>query len=55
MTVEKNGVLYEITEKTKAWTLVAKVGGVPVVYTVSKADCPTADELKAFVAECSEI
>ena len=55
MTIEKNGVLYEIIESAREWTLSTKVGCVPIKYTVSKADCPTAEELKAFVAECSAI
>lgn len=55
MTVEKNGILYEVTENARAWTLSTKDGGVSVNYTIPKADCPTADELKAFVAECSAL
>ena len=55
MTVEKNGILYEVKENKSTWKLVNEGDGVTIKYTISKADCPTADELKAFVAECSEI
>lgn len=55
MIIEKNGVLYEVSENAKAWTLSTKVGSVPVKYTVSKTDCPTLEALKGFVAESSAI
>lgn len=55
MKIEKNGAVYEVNESANAWTLTTKVGSVPVKYTVQKTDCPTLDELKAFVAESSAL
>lgn len=55
MTVEKNGILYEVIEKAQKWTLVNKGDGVTIKFTIKKTDCPTADDLKAFVAECSAL
>ena len=53
MKIEKNGIIYEVTESAKVWTLATKIGCVPVQYTVSKADCPTFEALESFIAECS--
>jgi hypothetical protein len=51
MTIEKNGKNYFVKENTKSWTLSITIGCVPVSYNISKADCPTLESLKAFVAE----
>ena len=53
MKIEKNGITYDVIEREKAWVLSAKVGCVPVQYNVSKADCLTLEDLRAFVAENS--
>lgn len=51
MTIEKNGKVYAVRENNKSWTVSIKYGHIDVNYNVQKADCPTFDDLKAFVAE----
>lgn len=56
MTIEKKGKIYTIRENAKSWTVSVKIAineveRVTINANVSKADCPTFDSLKAFVAE----
>lgn len=51
MTIEKSGKVYKVKENVGSWTLSAKIGSVEIAYNVPKADCPTFDDLKAYVAE----
>ena len=49
MKIEKNGIIYTVKEYPSAWTLKAAINGVDVSYNVSKVDCPTFEELTAFI------
>lgn len=51
MTIEKNGKIYTVRENKASWTVSTKAERVDITANVSKADCPTLDSLKAFVAE----
>ena len=51
MTIEKNGTAYTVNETPTGWTLITSLGNVGVSFNITKADCPTFDELKDFVAE----
>lgn len=53
MTIEKNGRIYEVRENKKSWTLSVTKDRVTISANVTKADCPTFDDLKAFVYENS--
>lgn len=53
MTITKNDKTYAIRENEKSWTLSICLGRVPVTYNVKKIDCPTIEDLKAFVDENS--
>ena len=53
MNIEKNGCIYNVKENKASWALSAKSGSVEVSYNVTKADCPTLDELEKFVLENS--
>lgn len=50
MTIEKNGNVYTVKENKASWTVSTTIGRIDVVYNVPKADCPTLDTLKAYVA-----
>lgn len=49
MRIEKNGVLYRVTESQKTWKLTMENGPVTVLYEVSKNQCETEDELRSYV------
>lgn len=51
MNIEKNGKVYTVRENAKSWTVSTSAERVTINANVSKADCPTFDDLKAFVAE----
>mgnify|MGYP003185167218 CR=1 FL=1 len=51
MTIEKNNKIYTVKENKMSWTISTKIGDVEVSYNVQKADYPTFESLKAFVAE----
>ena len=51
MTIEKNGKIYTAKENVASWTISTKYGNIEVAYNIQKADCPTFESLKAFVAE----
>lgn len=51
MTIEKNGNIYTIRENKASWTVTKAAGRVTVSANVSKADCPTFESLKAFIAD----
>lgn len=50
MTIEKNGTVYTVNETATGWTLTTSLGNVGVSFNITKADCPTFDTLKEFVA-----
>lgn len=51
MTIEKNEKTYSVRENMKSWTVSIKLNSLSVTYNVSKSDCLTFDELKAYVAQ----
>lgn len=51
MEIEKGGVTYQVREYSKSWTISTKTGGVTLNIKISKTDCPTFDDLKAFFAK----
>lgn len=51
MTIEKDGKIYTVRENKASWTVSTKAERVDISANVSKADCPTFDSLKAFIAE----
>ncbi len=51
MTIEKMGKIYCVRENRASWTLTAEAGSITVSYNVPKADCPTLDALREYVAE----
>ena len=55
MTIEKNGTVYAVHETATGWTLTTSLGNVGVSFSITKADCPTFDALKEFVAASDAI
>lgn len=55
MTIEKNGTVYTVNETPTGWTLATSIGNVVVSFNITKADCPTFETLKEFVAESDAI
>lgn len=51
MTIEKNEKTYSVHENMKFWTVSIKLNSLSVTYNMSKLDCSTFDELKAYVAQ----
>ena len=51
MTITKQGKIYTVRENKASWTVERKSDLVAVSYNVSKASCPTIDDLKAYIAE----
>ncbi len=51
MEITKNGKIYTVRENKASWTVSTKAERVAISANVSKADCPTLDSLKAFIAE----
>lgn len=51
MNIEKDGKIYTVRENQKSWTVTLTDGRVTISAKVQKADCPTFDDLKAFIAE----
>ena len=51
MKIEKDGKIYKVTEQSKTWTVSTDKDNVIVSAKITKADCPTFDDLKTFVAE----
>lgn len=51
MAIEKNEKTYSVRENMKSWTVSIKLNSLSVTYNVSKSDCSTFDELKAYVAQ----
>ena len=47
MTIEKNGKTYKVAENAKSWT----VSILSDCNVTAKSDCPTFDDVKAFIAE----
>lgn len=55
MNIEKNGIVYTVNETPNGWSLTTSLGNVGVSFNITKADCPTFDMLKDFVAESDAI
>lgn len=55
MIIEKNGLIYTVKETATEWVLELSLSGVDVKYKVSRADCPTLEALKEFVADNNAI
>ena len=51
ITITKQGKIYTVRENKASWTVEHKSDLVTVSYNVSKASCPTIDDLKAYIAE----
>lgn len=52
MTIEKNGKTYKVAENAKSWTVsILSDCNVTATVKISKSDCPTFDDVKAFIAE----
>lgn len=51
MKIEKNGKTYTVKENKNSWTLELIIGKITTSYNVKKADCPTFDDLKAYIAK----
>ena len=55
MIIKKNGIAYLVKETSTGWTLTTSLGNVSVSFNIAKADCPTLDALKEFIATSDEI
>lgn len=55
MTIEKSGTVFAVNETATGWTLTTSLGNVGVSFNIAKADCPTFDALKEFVAASDAI
>jgi hypothetical protein len=51
MEIEKNGKIFVVRENKASWTLSTKIEEMKLIVKVTKKDCPTFEELKAFIAE----
>ena len=51
MTIEKDGKVYTVRENKASWTVSKAEDRVTVSVNVPKADDPTFESMKAFVAE----
>lgn len=51
MTIEKDGKVYTVRENKASWTVSKAEDRVTVSVNVPKADYPTFESMKAFVAE----
>ena len=52
MTIKENGKTYKVTENAKSWTVsILSDCNVTATAKISKSDCPTFDDVKAFIAE----
>lgn len=49
MIIEKNGKIYEVSERAKHWSVVLKSGALSVDFQVSKDICETEAELKEYI------
>jgi hypothetical protein len=49
MIIEKNGKIYEVSERSKHWSVVLKSGVLSVDFQVSKDICETKAELKKYI------
>ena len=49
MVIQKGESVYTVTESTENWTVRNENGKVFVSYDVSKALCPTFEELKQYI------
>ena len=55
MVIEKNGKAYTITESRDKWIVKTESGKLSVAFDVSKELCSTADELREYVSNNSEL
>ena len=51
MKIEKDGKIYKVTEQSKTWTVSTDKDNVTVSAKVTKADCPTFDDLRDNVVK----
>jgi hypothetical protein len=52
MKIEKDGKIFNVTEQAKSWTVsLVDSGNFDASAKITKADCPTFEDLKAFIAE----
>ena len=49
--LEKDDKIYTARENKNSWTLELIIGKTTTSYNVKKADYPTFDDLKAFIAQ----
>mgnify|MGYP007043623883 CR=1 FL=1 len=52
MVIVKNDKNYIISELQNKWKVSTIINGMSVDYEVSKSDCATFDDLKAYVLSC---
>lgn len=52
MVIVKNNVNYIVSELQNKWKVSTAINGMPIDYEVSKNDCATFDELKAYILSC---
>lgn len=48
MEIKTKDGIYKVYENESSWTLKKALGNIDLKATVSKKDCPTFEELKAF-------
>lgn len=51
MSIEMNNKMYEVSETEKKWRVKRVDGALTVIYEVSKADCPTWEDVELFLAD----
>ena len=51
MIIEKGSKQYEVKELTHDWAVVAKVGKLTTDIRISKAACPTLENLKNYIQQ----
>lgn len=52
MIINKNEKTYNVSELQNKWKVSTIINGMPVDYEVSKNDCTTFNDLKAYVLSC---
>ena len=53
MKIEKNDIIYNVTENNQSWTITRTAERVDISYNIKKSDCPTFEILKSFINENS--
>ena len=49
MFIEKNGKIYEVSERSKHWSVVWKSGALSADFQVSKDICKTESDVKSYI------